>query len=489
MVGEKVGKEDIMNNRMIRTVSAVLAASMMASLCACDIYANKQEEGNIPVVETDYVRIVDGVKPEMMNSEYWLDNEDNAVLMSDEQIKEFNRTNRVHVAAGDGPAMPYLDEFTDTLEGEALRVILLANESAVPEDPSQFYLNGEPTTAEYWDHLVELANLDAVDDVINVKFGYTVKRSTLRLFPTEDRVFDSPDDMYFDSLLYSECLPFMPVAVLHESLDGEYLYVVFDSYAAWVRKDAVAICESREDWLARQNPEHRLTVTGREIRLGDDPYCESTRDLVLPMGTYLELIPAAQTPDIVNQRMTFGNYVVKIPTRGEDGMLVDEFALIPMSDDVTVGFLPYTPANVVRQAFKLLGDRYGWGGDLRANDCTGITREVYRCFGILLPRTGQSAVEGVYRVDMSEMTDEQKLDVIKGMSPGSLLSFPGHIMMYLGMDNGVPYVISAVGTFVAAEPESEDKVHPDSVVINSLYMRRGNLNTWLGSIQTALTIK
>ena len=117
MIGIIADKEDIMNNRMIRAVSAALAVSMMASLCACDIHANKQEEGNIPVVETDYVRVVDGVKPEMMNSEYWLDSEDNTVLMSDEQIKEFNRTNRVHVAAGDGPAMPYLDEFTDTLDG------------------------------------------------------------------------------------------------------------------------------------------------------------------------------------------------------------------------------------------------------------------------------------------------------------------------------------------------------------------------------------
>ena len=35
----------------------------------------------------------------------------------------------------------------------------------------------------------------------------------------------------------------MPVVILHESLDGEFLFAVFDSFAGWVRKDAVATCE------------------------------------------------------------------------------------------------------------------------------------------------------------------------------------------------------------------------------------------------------
>ena len=48
---------------------------------------------------------------------------------------------------------------------------------------------------------------------------------TLRMFPTEDRIFKDPDDGYFDALLYSECMPYMPCVILHESSDGDEVWV------------------------------------------------------------------------------------------------------------------------------------------------------------------------------------------------------------------------------------------------------------------------
>ena len=472
------------NNNNLKVTSAILAATLgSASLCACST------TGDIttPTVDTAYVRVADGVTPDMMNSSYWLTDKDEEILMTASEIDAFNQANRVRITTGNGLTMPYLNEFEDTMDSASLRDLL--GGYLVPSDPSAYYLNGEPTTKEYWENLKLLANEDAIGDVINVRFGFTVQRATLRLFPTDDRVFDDPEDQYFDSMLFSECMPYMPVVILHESLDGEFLFAVFDSFAGWVRKDAVAICSSKEDWTARQSGDDWLTVTAREIRLGDDPYVGLNRDLVLPMGTRMQLVKADQVPDSVNQRTTYGNYVVKVPTRGSDGCVKDELVLIPMSDDVTVGSLPYTPANVVRQAFKLLGDRYGWGGDLRANDCTGIVREIYRCFGIFMPRVNQSKVTGVATTDMSEMSDSEKLDVIKKLSPGSLISFPGHMMIYLGTVDDIPYVISATGTFVAPAPGPEDKIHPDSVIINGMNVRRANLKTWLESAQTALTVK
>ena len=321
-----------------------------------------------------------------------------------------------------------------------------------PKDPSKYYLNGNKTTKEYWDDLIKLSNIEGIPDEIEVRFGFTVKRMTLRLFPTEDRVFEDPSDELFDYMLYAECMPYMPVLILHESLDGEYLYVVFDSYASWVRKDAVAMCKDRDDWNDRQNPEHWLTVTGRELRLGDDPYVEAVRDLVLPMGTRMELIPSSEAPSSISNRSTYGNYIVKVPTRGTDGFIKDEYVLIPISDDATIGYLPLTSANIVRQAFKLLGDRYGWGGDLRANDCTGITREIYRCFGVLLPRVG-------------------------------------HMTIYLGTVDGIPYVISATDSFSVPAPGPTETIHANTVIVTSIYVRLSSQKTWLDAMKTALTLK
>ena len=232
--------------------------------------------------------------------------------MNADQIAAFNYANRVHQKTGDGVQMPYFDEFEDTLDGDILRAFLNENAGMAPDDPSEYYLNGSKTTKDYWDKLIELSNIDGVGDKVEVRFGYSVKRMTLRLFPTEDRVIKDNSNLLFDYMLYAECMPYMPLIVLHESLDGEYRYVSFDSYAAWVRKDAVALCNDREEWTARQNPANWLTVTAREIRLGDDPYAESLRDLVLPMGTRMELIPVSEAPSVINKRATYGDYIVKV---------------------------------------------------------------------------------------------------------------------------------------------------------------------------------
>ena len=438
------------------------------------------------VVDTSYVRLIDGVKPEMMRADYWIKEGDDKVLMTPEEIAVFNKNNRGVITAKDKTKFPKLDEFEDTLDGKVLKSFLTDCAKAAPKEPSKYYLNGKPTTAEYWQELIALSNIEGIPETINVKFGFTTKRMTIRLFPTEDRVFEDTSDRYYDSMIFSECMPYMPVAVLHESTDGKYLYVVFDSYAAWVKKDAVALCKDRTDWQARQNPAQWLVVTGREIRLGNDPYSSKTTNLVLPMGTKMELVPADKAPKITHQRTTFGDYVVKVPTRDSEGSIKDEYILIPISEDVNVGYLPLTPENIVRLAFKRLGDRYGWAGDLQANDCTGITREIYRCFGILMPRVGQSNVNGVYKVNMSKMKSKEKLEVIEKLAPGSLISMPGHMMIYLGTVDGKPFVISACGTFVA--PSSNDVYHPNSVILNSLYVRTKSHKTWLDVSTTALTV-
>ena len=440
--------------------------------------------------DTDYVRLIGDVTPEMMTPDYWLKGADDNLQMSAEQINEFNAANKGKIKASDGKTvLPHPDDYEETLDGKILRMFLKDNTKSVPKDPSQYYLNGKQTTADYWQKLVALSNIDGVPDEINVRYAFTTKRMTVRLFPTEDRVFKGNSDKYFDELLFSECMPYMPVVALHESTDGKYLYVVFDSFAAWVRKDSVAICKDKEDWEARKHPDKNLVVTAREIRLGNDPYNPLTSNLVLPMGTSMELVPAEKAPKSINQRTTYGNYVVKVPTRGNDGFIKDAYVLIPVSDDVNAGYLPMTSANIVKQAFKLLGDRYGWGGDLQANDCTGITREIYRCFGLLLTRTGQSNSKGVYRVDMSKMNEKQKLEEISKLSPGSLISMPGHMMIYLGTVDGKPYVISACGSMVEPAPGPTELLHPNSVIINSLYARHKKLNTWLDTSTTVVTLK
>ena len=90
---------------------------------------------------------------------------------------------------------------------------------------------------------------------------------------------------------------------------------------------------------------------------------------------------------------------------------------------------------------------------------------------------------------MSKRNEKEKLAVINELRPGSLISFPGHMTIYVGSKDGKPYVISACGTFVAPAPGSTEAIHPESVILNSLYVRNRSLVTWLDKSTTALTLK
>ena len=137
-------------------------------------------------------------------------------------------------------------------------------------------------------------------------------------------------------------------------------------------------------------------------------------------------------------------HVIELPIRGEDGALRFSPALLPRTADVSSDYLPFTAANLVRQSFKFLGERYGWPHSYNARDCSGFVSEIYRSFGIALPRNTRD--QGVSRAfDRIEFTADdthaERLAVLESLQVGDLIYIPGHVMMVIGYDNGMPYVI------------------------------------------------
>ncbi|MCH3960309.1 MAG: NlpC/P60 family protein [Selenomonas sp.] len=48
----------------------------------------------------------------------------------------------------------------------------------------------------------------------------------------------------------------------------------------------------------------------------------------------------------------------------------------------------------MKQAFRFLGDEYGWGGQNNSVDCSSFTQNVYRSFGIMIPARCRPAGAG-----------------------------------------------------------------------------------------------
>lgn len=471
--------------RRIIALAVIIAAALSAALIAPDAAYAAGEAAE------EYVRLAPGVTAEQMSADYWLSRKNkqavraDKLIMTEAEIADFNRANAKQICIG-GESYA-LTDIPDAVPGSVVRALI--ENHALPDDPASRYVNGQATDSAYWDALAANMAEDAIGESVTVRFGYSVRRASLRSFPTNDFAGSTPTDKLYDKLVMSEFMPYLPLAVLHESADGEWYYVLLYGFGGWVEKKNVALCCDRAGWEARMSPEEFLTVTGRELRLAEEPYAPQISALSLPMGTKLPLVRASDAPTTVNARRNYGCYVVKLPVRGDDGYIRDEYALVPVTEDVTVGCLPFTAENELRLAFRLLGDRYGWAGMYGANDCSGIVHEIFACFGFTLPRTAEAImhVDGWEYLDLAAGSDDDKLKVLADIPAGSLLAFPGHIMLYLGRVGDRAYVISAVGSF--AEPGKTDYA-VNSVTVNSLAdtVRRSG-KTWLASLDGALVCK
>lgn len=89
-------------------------------------------------------------------------------------------------------------------------------------------------------------------------------------------------------------------------------------------------------------------------------------------------------------------------------------------------------AAVVDYAKQFLGTPYDWGGtDLRRGvDCSGFTQQVWKKFGVNLPRVSQDQANVGEHVDISKL---QPGDLV--LFPGSQnggRQGPGHVALYMG---------------------------------------------------------
>lgn len=281
-----------------------------------------------------------------------------------------------------------------------------------------------------------------------------------------------------------------PVAVL-DSKEGWYkIRCIY--YEGWVCEECIALCADRLEWLQWQDMQKFLLITGDYIELPHRAAQQGTNaelaGLRLDMGVRLALVGSCAGKSVPGM---YNNYIVRIPLRTERGRLTCAEAGIPVSCDVHMGYLAYSRENVLRQAFKTLGDVYGWGGSLYSRDCSALVMDVYRCFGILLPRdvSGQMKITACASIE----SGPEATAGLCQLKPGDILGFPGHTMLYAGYA-GTHYVISAVGGIYtsAGRCSSEEQktetacrlspVRADSCVVSDLNVYRQDGRTWRESL-------
>lgn len=431
---------------------------------------------------------------EMTKASYWADKCKNPdeILADSQKIKEINQK----ILTDPSTYMYDLLNIKETFDAQTKKQNLAkAIDTEVRSErvgKRDIYLNGkkvEDPDAYFESIKNNIANAMPEGEG-KVKYALCTKAADLKMAPESGCVGWSaadPDDEFINSRMNVN----EPFVIEATTADGKYYWGMNTNCSGWVEAENFAICDSREEWSSMwtKGGEEILVVTSSRITLAESNLDPVTSGLELTFSTVLPLVPKNELPKSLSERGTWYNYVVYVPTRDTDGKMVKKMALIGMHNQVSIGFLPFTQRNILHTAFSCLGDRYGWGGMLKSMDCSQYTRSIYKCFGFELARntTWQKAMP-VDHIDLSGMTNDEKKTAILGCTPGTLLMFSGHIVMYIGNVGDKLYVISDFGSLgEAAEYGEELNIISQYVVgINSLDVRRRSGSTWLENMLIAI---
>jgi cell wall-associated NlpC family hydrolase len=381
---------------------------------------------------------IPGVRAAQLDADYWVARQKQpgkAVLDAKGIADQNARLQEVDPSLHDIAGLP------PTLDGAQVKAWIEAL-SKRPEG-TLYDANGKEGTPRQIDRLIANLDLKDIPDTQVTRYGLVTRRADLRTFPSRLRVFNAPGNTDIDRFQESALFPGTPVVIAHRSRDKEWWFVVSNTYAAWVERDAVAEGSKQQVFgYAAKTP--YLVVTGATAHTVFTPEQPQVSELQLDMGVRVPLLQDWPPDQAVNGQHPYTSYVVELPARDKDGGLVLVPALISRTQDVAADYLPLTRANVIRQSFKFLGERYGWGHSYNARDCSGFVSEVYRSLGVQLPRNtrDQAVSPALNRLAFTpDDSHARRVEVLKTLQVGDLIYIPGHVMMVIGQEKDGPYVI------------------------------------------------
>ena len=440
-----------MFQKMKRGLALILAGTM---LCAALAGCSGNRTGN-----TDAENVLQ-VQPEMYDASYWasLSRGSGDLLLSTTEIAQLNTQTAASVSSV-VDLVTYPSELSASVLNSYLAEYELPEGNLYGADGSVIYEAPVVTYDEegneiqpeesstYLDDIRTNMNLDAIAATNRVSYALTLQNTSIRRFPSSDRVFASAEDQSEDLFLQAPLVIGEPVVVLHTSADQTWYYVQLRNCRGWVYWSDLVLLE-KSAWVSYIESTDFIVVTDASITI--TPPNPTDSRLTLYMGTVLPIYSDA--PDSINGQSTEGCYVVRVPAKDRFGNLEYSPLLIPMGSGVSYGFLPYTYENVLEEAFKLAGEKlhtrglsYGWDADR-------FFTTIYKTFGIYLPFTiadqrSMSCIDS----DLTQMSGRERNNYFSNLSPGTQLYSASSAFIYLGSVNGVHYILHPATSFFVGE--------------------------------------
>ena len=466
-------------SKWIRVAAAALSCVMIGALfsgCA-DKKAQKEEKTGLV-----------NVRSEMYDAQYWASKYKNSsrILLSKEDIGKFNAQtiqstlgmediSYYQTSVNSTQLGSYIQEYVmpeGTLYSAQGEILYQMPEVTVDED-------GNPVTGEddssYKDAILANRALDVMPSSNTVNYALALTNSSIRRFPTQDSVFADEADRSEDLFRVASLRIGEPMVVLYTSADALWYFIQTRNCRGWVHWNDVVLVEKSE-WLNFLHAESFLVVTGAALTLPAQTF--GAAPLTLSMGTVLPLYE--QESAVVNGQSSDGNYIVKVPAKDSFGNFTYRLMLIPLTADVSWGYLAYTPENILKTAFQLAGQKLNPAGINGGWDANSFISSVFACFGIYLPLDFDAQRQiAADDTDLSLSSVKDIAGALDSAAPGTLLYTDIGAAFYLGREDGHYYVLQPAQDFFVGET----RYSANSILITDMDILYENGSTYLNAIR------
>lgn len=403
--------------------------------------------------------VLPNVETEMKTPGFWISrlDEPDKELMTSAEIQFFNEDMVRSKLRED------IAKFKGPVSGRDLRQSV-KNEIRELARRGYFRSNGQKALLKFFDGIEKTLGLENMhNDLLPVAFAVVVRNTDQRVLPTREKLTEKPLDIDFDELQNNALDINTPVVILWQTLDKTWSLVKAPSSSGWVWTQNLALCSQEDIQNMKSSVPAVVTEARADIFLDKELkkfYGFARMGASFPIKGFLgdEVVEIALASADKNGELILGSGYVR-------------------ARDVHRGYLPYTARSVIQQAFEMLNTPYGWGGANGEQDCSQFLQEVFATMGFEIPRNSYAQAKiGIPLCDFSNNEDKTaRLSQIKMKAqPGlSLLYMKGHIMLYLGEINFVPYAIHDTWAYRKSIHLKETPLLINKVTVSDLSLGEG----------------
>ncbi|PNR98605.1 NlpC/P60 family protein [Petrotoga olearia] len=434
--------------------------------------------------------------------DFWIARLHNAdeILMDDSEIKSFNHL--LYKKMVESHIENYYYDFSNPKNeitaydfiNEIEKVMPMENSEKIIEE-NLFIKDGGKIRPLKKDKLKDfLSNFQdfkkGISGNIQVSFGLITDRSDLKALPFKYPLGITPNYPFHDITRLTTLSPGEPILIYRKSFKLNWYFVQSSFYSGWINiKNLTAV--SKKEFFDYNKSPRTLIVMESKVCTEDVP---AFGKFHFQMGDKLVLANEDEINSFyfkMNTLFPEGCYPVKIPLKRK--LTNEKYGIfpIPSAKEVKASFPDLTQKNLIKQAFKMVGERYGWGGSDYNRDCSRFIMDIFKCFGVYLPRDSkyQEIMTPAERTSFPQQTEERKI-ILDGLKTGDILFMKGHVMMYLGKFGNEYYVIHQGAGFKQKKPNGDLEnfdIHGTFIMPLSVYTLNSS-TTYLDSLSSAVKI-